>query len=107
MSPDSDVYGRLRDIANENVFMTAKDLSNYFSAASLEQPKRAHRFCFECGDTQVHWSTITCKRLAEWKSTVQQGIKEVEDRDRTDYNAVAQKLWLKVNTRPCPKVSVF
>jgi hypothetical protein len=162
MSPDSDVYGRLLDTANENFVMSAADLRfcphpgcpgivkfnfpsyirtagispdllsiagavctavhgnaercpptyegvydpNYFSTASLDQPKRAHRFCFECGDTKVHWP-ITCKRLDEWKSTVQEEIKEVEDEGGTDYNDVAQKLWLKANTRPCPKVSVF
>jgi hypothetical protein len=79
---------------------------NYFSTASLDQPKRAHRFCFECGDTQVHWP-ITCERFEEWKRTVKDEIKDVEDEGGTDYNDVAQRLWLKANTRPCPKVSVF
>jgi ankyrin repeat protein len=162
LSPDSDVYGRLLDAANENFVTSAEDLRfcphpgcpgvvkfnlpsyikaarissefltiagavctavhgnaaacpptyegvydpNYFSAVSLDQPKRAHRFCFACGDSQVHWP-ISCKRLDEWKSTVQEEVKDVEDEDGTDYNDVAQRLWLKANTRPCPKVSVL
>jgi hypothetical protein len=162
MSPDSDVYGRLLDAANEHFVMSAEDLRfcphpgctgivkfnfpsyikaagvspdllsiagavctavhgnaercsptyegvydpNYFNASSLDQPLRAHRFCFECGDTEVHWP-VPCKRLDEWKSTVQEEIEEVDGEDGTDYNDVAQKLWLKANTRPCPKVSCF
>lgn len=162
LSPDTDVYGRLIDTANDNFVVSSEDVTfcphpgcsgvsrhniplyvqksgldsdliniagavctaahddgddspmtyegvrdaNYFNARSPEQPKKAHRFCFECGESEVHWP-VTCKRLEEWKITVAEEIKEVhvEDEDDANYNDVAQRLWIKANTRPCPKVN--
>ena len=161
LSPNTYIYGKLIDTANENFVVSAEDLHfcphpacygvskfnlpsyvnkagfdndlitiigavctavhentsdclptyegvrdpNYFNAKSLEQPKRAHRFCFECGSSEIHWP-VSCKTLEEWKTVVEEEIKNVESVGEADtnFNDVAQRLWLKANTRPCPKV---
>lgn len=77
---------------------------HYTDSKSREPPRRAHRFCFACGEAGFHWP-VSCERLEEWKTTVQEQVKEVQGGNGDDnYNDVAQKLWLKTNTRPCPKV---
>jgi ankyrin repeat protein len=68
-----------------------------------KQPKLAHRFCFDCGEG-MHWP-ISCRQLEEWKEVVKEHVQEVSGaEDSDDYKDVAQKLWMKANTRPCPKV---
>merc|ERR1712176_47550 len=75
---------------------------DYTNCRSLRQPKKAHRFCFTCGEG-VHWP-LTCERLAEWKQRVTDEIGKVDDGNGDpDFNELAQKIWLKANTRPCPK----
>jgi hypothetical protein len=70
---------------------------------TLKQPKLAHRFCFNCGEG-MHWP-ISCRQLEEWNEVVKEHVQEVSGaEDSDDYKDVAQKLWMKANTRPCPKV---
>eukprot|EP00934_Nitzschia_sp_Nitz4_P004865 Nitzschia sp. Nitz4//scaffold44_size153857//115497//119767//NITZ4_002740-RA/size153857-augustus-gene-0.10-mRNA-1//1//CDS//3329552214//4855//frame0 len=80
----------------------------YFTCDSNVQPRKAHRFCLVCGKGP-HWP-VPCERLDEWKEKVQEQIGEVKEkgRDGSDehYNELAQKLWLKANTRPCPQCKV-
>jgi len=78
---------------------------DYINCRSLQQPKKAHRFCFECGEA-VHWP-LTCERLAEWKNRVSDEIGKVDgENGDSGFNELAQKIWLKANTRPCPKCQV-
>jgi ankyrin repeat protein len=77
----------------------------YNNCHSLQQPPKAHRFCFACGET-VHWP-LTCERLQKWNEKIQEEIGEVnEDRESGDFNDLAQKMWIKANTRPCPSCNV-
>lgn len=85
--------------------------ARYNDLTNLVQPKRAHRFCFQCGEQHIHWP-VTCERLSEWKNTIAEQIEEANGDDVVvdtgvgyNFNDVAQKLWMKANTRPCPKVS--
>jgi hypothetical protein len=80
-----------------------------YDVMKLVQPKSAHRFCFLCREEGIHWP-ITCDRLKEWKSTITDQIGSEHDdanerNGANNFNDVAQKLWVKANTRPCPKVS--
>jgi len=80
----------------------------YYDLMSSEEPRKAHRFCFQCGEPRIHWP-IPCERLTEWKDAVAKQIGDVDDGFDGDlsgnekFNDVAQKLWMKANTRPCPK----
>lgn len=81
----------------------------YYNLTSCVQPKRAHRFCFQCGEKFIHWP-VRCEQLIEWKNIINKEMDDVDvgDRDAKDgsnFNDVAQSLWIKANTRPCPKVS--
>ena len=70
------------------------------------QPHKAHRFCFACGDETIHWP-VTCETLEQWKSKIRDEVgevKEEEEEGEANYEDVAQRLWMKANTRPCPKV---
>jgi len=80
--------------------------SEYNNCQSLQQPAAAHRFCFSCGEG-VHWP-VPCERLEKWKEKVEEEIGDVDGNvvDPNDVSAVAQKLWLKANTRPCPRCNV-
>jgi len=81
--------------------------TRYHDLLSPEQPRKAHRFCFLCSES-MHWP-VTCERLAKWKETVANKLNDVNavsggDSERCDnFDDVAQKLWMKANTRPCPK----
>jgi hypothetical protein len=78
---------------------------DYNNCHSLKQPPKAHRFCFACGES-VHWP-VTCQRLEEWNQIVKDEIGEVNDESNgADFNELAQKMWLKANTRPCPECNV-
>jgi hypothetical protein len=76
----------------------------YVMSKGSTQPHMAHRFCFACGAESVHWP-IPCEKLEEWKKKVRE---EVADQDEGEgagnYQDVAQRLWMKANTRPCPQV---
>lgn len=77
----------------------------YHNAWSTVQPRKAHRFCFACGE-KPHWP-ISCKKLEEWKQKVEEEVGTVEDSGSNDKSSdLAQKLWIKTNTRPCPKCNV-
>mmetsp|Transcript_9006 Transcript_9006/g.13100 ORF Transcript_9006/g.13100 Transcript_9006/m.13100 type:complete len:1301 (-) Transcript_9006:775-4677(-) len=81
---------------------------SYIITRKTDQPRQAHRFCFACGSQDMHWP-VSCEILENWREKVAQeisGIDEtgeiIEDADQ-NFNDVAQRLWLKANTRPCPK----
>ena len=75
----------------------------YINCRSLRQPRKAHRFCFACGEG-IHWP-VTCQRLEEWKQKMREEIGDSEaDGEGNTANDLAQKLWLRANTRPCPQV---
>ncbi|KAG7345581.1 IBR/half ring-finger domain containing protein [Nitzschia inconspicua] len=77
----------------------------YNNCHSTEQPPKAHRFCFACGGG-VHWP-LTCERLEQWNEKIREEIGEITDgTDVRDYNDLAQKIWIKANTRPCPSCHV-
>ena len=63
---------------------------------------RAHRFCFSCNATSIHWP-VRCNRLEEWKQAIVEHVGEQQE--ETPFQDVAQKLWMEANTRECPKVS--
>jgi len=70
------------------------------------KPKKAHRFCFNCGETFAHWP-LQCEKLDRWKREVASHVNEVEGNvEDEDFSSIAQKLWMKANTRPCPKCQV-
>jgi ankyrin repeat protein len=76
----------------------------YVLSKGLTQPHMAHRFCFSCGAESVHWP-IPCEKLEEWKKKVREEVAdEDEGEDGGNYQDVAQRLWIKANTRPCPQV---
>ena len=83
------------------------DDSEYFNCRSVRQPRKAHRFCFSCGE-EAHWP-VTCERLEAWKQKVREEIEGLDDGIQNEkgdrsFNDLAQKLWIKANTRPCPQV---
>jgi len=95
--PNTDKIGDGCTLTYEGV----EDLE-YSNCRSLRQPRKGHRFCFTCGEG-VHWP-LTCELLAEWKRRVSDEISKVDGgNDDSDFNELAQKIWLKANTRPCPK----
>ncbi|KAL3915555.1 MAG: hypothetical protein SGILL_005595 [Bacillariaceae sp.] len=74
-------------------------LSNSF------QPPKAHRFCFACGES-THWP-VSCERLEKWKDKIMEEIGDANsDGEEHDYNDLAQKMWIKANTQPCPSCNV-
>jgi hypothetical protein len=77
---------------------------DYNNCRSANPPKRAHRFCFACGEG-MHWP-VPCEQLEEWKQKMREELGEVEGDggDDANVNDVAQKLWIKANTRACPQV---
>jgi len=88
--------------ANDTIVRTYEGVldSNYNSL--VEMPKKAHRFCLTCKE-KPHWPT-SCKVFREWKQKV---AEECNDIGSEGYEDVAQSLWMKANTRPCPKVSLL
>ena len=73
-------------------------------------PTCAHRFCFGCGESGRHFP-VDCDSLEEWKKKIMDEVEQVtEDGDGPEagekYEDVAQRLWMRANTRPCPKVSL-
>jgi hypothetical protein len=75
----------------------------YMDCHNTNQPPKAHRFCFACGEKGIHWP-VQCERLEQWRKTIQERVQQVEgESPGDDYNDIAQKLWIKANTRPCPK----
>lgn len=82
------------------------DDAEYNNCQSHSQPKRAHRFCFSCGES-MHWP-VSCARLKDWKQKMRDEIDFVEeDNTRVDANELAQKMWIKANTRTCPQCNVL
>jgi Zinc finger, C3HC4 type (RING finger) len=79
----------------------------HYDILDLVQPKLAHRFCFECGEKQIHWP-VTCSNLQNWRLTIIEYVGEQNLSNTSDvsenFNDMAQNLWMKANTRPCPKV---
>lgn len=69
-------------------------------------PTKAHRFCFGCGDSGRHFP-VACEALEEWKKKiseeVDQGKEDGDSKSDEKYEDVAQRLWMRANTRPCPK----
>jgi hypothetical protein len=80
--------------------------SKYNNCKNREQPQRAHRFCFACGDT-MHWP-CPCDKLKEWQRKMREEIGEVEEGEAVgDANELAQRMWIKANTRSCPQCDVL
>lgn len=80
--------------------------SKYNHCKSREQTQRAHRFCFSCGDT-MHWP-CPCDKLKEWKRKMRDEVGEVDEEESTgDANELAQRMWIKANTRSCPQCDVL
>ena len=79
----------------------------YLMARGATQPRVAHRFCFACGDETIHWP-IPCEMLEQWKTKIRNEIEDIDDEEEGEndgnYQDVAQRLWMKANTRPCPQV---
>lgn len=100
VTPSSEKIGNECTLTYEGV-----EDPDYTNCRSRRQPKKAHRFCFSCGDA-VHWP-LTCERLEEWKNRISVEIGKVDDGEgNSDFNELAQKIWLKANTRPCPKCKI-
>jgi len=69
----------------------------------------AHRFCFGCGDYSRHFP-VSCGVLEQWNKKVRDEVQQVKSagdnqKSGDSYEDVAQRLWMRANTRPCPKVS--
>lgn len=62
--------------------------------------KIAHRFCFSCSSLTPHWP-VSCEYHAQWIATVEEQMKGISSSN--NFDDVAHHLWLKANTRPCPK----
>lgn len=76
-------------------------------ARSTTPPMNAHRFCFGCGESKHHFP-VTCEVLEQWKSKMEAEVEQLkEDGDGPEgdeaYGDIAQRLWMRANTRPCPK----
>lgn len=74
----------------------------YVMSKGSTQPHMAHRFCFACGAENVHWP-VPCEKLEQWKTKIREEVAD-EEEDDGNYQDVAQRLWMKANTRPCPQV---
>eukprot|EP00980_Cylindrotheca_fusiformis_P028729 scaffold22640_cov138-Cylindrotheca_fusiformis.AAC.10 len=80
--------------------------SKYTHCKSREQPQRAHRFCFACGEA-MHWP-CPCDTLKQWINKIRDEVGEVEEEEATDdANELAQRMWIKANTRSCPQCGVL
>jgi hypothetical protein len=71
------------------------------------QPIKAHRFCSACGETKIHWP-VPCDTLEKWKEKIEEEIGQLDEeeggaKNSNGFDDVAQRLWMKANTRPCPK----
>ena len=80
---------------------------NYKLTTNTVQPIKAHRFCSACGDTKIHWP-VPCNILEKWKEKIEEEIGELDEeeggaKNSNGFDDVAQRLWMKANTRPCPK----
>jgi hypothetical protein len=103
------------EINDESRIVTYEGVQDprHFDIIDMVQPNLAHRFCFQCGDERIHWP-VTCSLLQEWKTTILEHVgehihdgSEIQSDLAINFNEVAQKLWMKANTRPCPKVSIL
>jgi len=63
------------------------------------QPNKGHRFCFTCSK-EPHWP-LECSLLEKWLDRVREEVGD--DLEEKTYEDLAADLWLKANTRPCPK----
>jgi hypothetical protein len=77
---------------------------HYVMSKGSTQPRIAHRFCFACGAESGHWP-LSCEKLDKWQTKIRNEVAdEDEGEDAGNYEDVAQRLWMKTNTRPCPQV---
>lgn len=79
---------------------------SYRMTKNAIQPRKPHRFCFACVSETIHWP-IQCDDLEQWKEKIANEIAELDEGEEPEpdgnFNDVAQRLWMKANTRPCPK----
>ena len=99
-----DVFGETAPVTYEGVV----DL-NLIEVRSKSPPLNAHRFCFGCGDYSRHFP-VSCGVLEQWNKKVRDEVQQVKSagdnqKSGDSYEDVAQRLWMRANTRPCPKVS--
>ena len=100
---------RISDDSNDDKRCTYEGVCDleYFNCRSVRQPRKAHRFCFACGE-DPHWP-VACERLEAWKCKVHKELEGLNDGTNDgnggrNFDDLAQKLWIKANTRPCPQV---
>jgi hypothetical protein len=77
------------------------------NSRSLTSPVNAHRFCFGCGEGKFHFP-VTCEVLESWKQKMMDEVEQLVEDGETPggdekYGDIAQRLWMRANTRPCPK----
>jgi len=65
------------------------------------QQTRPHRFCWECGGVP-HWP-IPCDMRDQWQEKVAEEVGTDADDPNASFEDVAHRLWLKANTKGCPK----
>ena len=73
-----------------------------------EPPVPEHRFCFSCGGSP-HFP-VSCEDMERWRDTVAAEMKDIvspSEDSKENFEDVAHRLWIKANTRPCPKVRTF
>jgi len=70
------------------------------------QPVRAHRFCFTCGK-DPHWPA-RCEQMDMWKKKLENENIDTSDHKENpnSFEEIANDLWVKANTHPCPKCNV-
>ena len=82
------------------------DPERFYSFTSLTTPPNAHRFCFSCGSQTPHWPA-SCSFMDSWRATIKKEMKGIVTSNETviegNFEDVAHHLWIKANTRPCPK----
>jgi ankyrin repeat/IBR domain-containing protein 1 len=71
---------------------------------STHTPLTPHRFCWQC-DSKPHWP-IPCDMWEQWQDKIKDEIGELPDgKGNADESsdAVMHQLWIKANTKKCPK----
>lgn len=99
---------RFNETGNAGVTLTYEGVPDptFSKSTGVVAPKKAHRFCFACGERTVHWP-VPCETLKSWEKKIEDEVGAVDNGEQNGnekFDDVAQRLWMKANTRPCPKV---
>ena len=86
-----------------SVLVTTRDgVVDNFLHEPDHQPVAAHRFCWSCEELP-HWP-IPCDMREQWLDKVHEEVGEPESAaDGESFEEVAHRLWIKANTKECPK----